>query len=276
MELLSPDESCQLSHRGWFVKQVGTADGADLVMKAAAREVSAREGLTAYDVRQTAAVEVPQAEHPPGTSFQCLHFDYGHPFDPRDPTDLHLVVGLFCQAERHVPTAATRLLHLAKLARARRWPNFEIARQRIAAYGKSHGSWVNWELRDGYVEKTVARIVDAIDATGELTPFRQLERETWFVRSHGGNEFESERDELTFFARHELEIENQYDLVRLHPGELLVLDNTAVCHGRRGQRQPRELLQSVYGHRNVSPASARQLGECVITRLIGHVPGNPC
>jgi hypothetical protein len=36
------------------------------------------------------------------------------------------------------------------------------------------------------------------------------------------------------------------------PGELLLFDNLALAHGRRGPRRPGELHQRVYGHQGLS------------------------
>jgi 8-oxo-dGTP pyrophosphatase MutT (NUDIX family) len=52
--------------------------------------------------------------------------------------------------------------------------------------------------------------------------------------------------------------------IDLQPGELLLFDNLALAHGRRGKRQPGELRQRVYGHR-LEPAAQRKLRNHVLT-----------
>ncbi len=47
------------------------------------------------------------------------------------------------------------------------------------------------------------------------------------------------------------------------PGELLLFDNLAVAHGRRGTRQPGELRQRVFG-RHLQPAAQRELRDHVL------------
>ena len=63
-----------------------------------------------------------------------------------------------------------------------------------------------------------------------------------------GLEFDNLHAELAFFERHGLRIHDVEISVDLQPGELLVFDNLAVAHGRRGTRQPGELHQRIFGH----------------------------
>jgi len=51
-------------------------------------------------------------------------------------------------------------------------------------------------------------------------------------------EFESLNAELAFFRRHGLHVEEVTIEVALRPGQLMVFDNLALAHGRRGRRQP--------------------------------------
>jgi hypothetical protein len=42
------------------------------------------------------------------------------------------------------------------------------------------------------------------------------------------------------------------DEVLIEPGELLIFDNLALAHGRRGRRAAGELHQRIYGYREVT------------------------
>jgi hypothetical protein len=60
--------------------------------------------------------------------------------------------------------------------------------------------------------------------------------------------------------------------VDLRPGELLVFDNLAVAHGRRGTRRPGELRQRVYGHRRLSQAAQCELRDRVLNTFDTYSP----
>jgi alpha-ketoglutarate-dependent taurine dioxygenase len=79
-----------------------------------------------------------------------------------------------------------------------------------------------------------------------------------------GLEFDSLSSELTFFARHGLRIHDAEIDIHLQPGELLLFDNLALAHGRRGTRQPGELRQRVFGH-HLQPAAQRKLRDHILT-----------
>jgi hypothetical protein len=139
----------------------------------------------------------------------------------------------------------------------------------VRAYGASHGSWLGWDGERSYVERTVARLVDAIDGTGELVSYRELPREDWLEASFGGNDFATRADEIAFFARHGLPIQALEETVVVRPGETLVIDNTSVCHARRGKRTGGEIRQIVCGRRRAPARLANGFGRGLIARLTG-------
>jgi len=79
-----------------------------------------------------------------------------------------------------------------------------------------------------------------------------------------GMEFDSLSAELAFFRRHALDVEEVALELALRPGQLMVFDNLALAHGRRGCRRPGELHQRVFGHRQLSPVEQRALRERVL------------
>jgi hypothetical protein len=80
-------------------------------------------------------------------------------------------------------------------------------------------------------------------------------------------EFARLADERAFFAQRGLPLDAAETDVTLAPGQLLVFDNLAVAHGRRGRRQPRELNQRIYGHRALPPSQQAQLRDRALTAL---------
>jgi hypothetical protein len=187
--------------------------------------------------------------------FQTLHFDFGLPLDPKVVRDVGRYTAL------HIPIgfgrvrAATRLVPLAALLTQRAWPTQTELLHRLVAYGQTHGARND---DHGYVEGSLARIVEA--ATG-LPALPSVKLETGFLC---GMEFDSLADEDLFFERHSLPVDHIAHEIPLSPGELLVFDNLAVAHGRRGTRQPGELHQWVFGESKVGIARQRDLRDGVL------------
>jgi hypothetical protein len=129
--------------------------------------------------------------------------------------------------------------------------------ERLTAYGRSHGAW---DDDRGYTEGSLARIIEAAAASSSpMLPSVKLE--PGFLC---GLEFDSLSSELAFFSRYGLDIRNAEIEISLQPGELLIFDNLALAHGRRGRRQPGELHQRVFGH-HLQPAMQSELRDDVLT-----------
>ena len=78
-----------------------------------------------------------------------------------------------------------------------------------------------------------------------------------------GLEFDSLSSELAFFSRYGLRIGDAEIEIPLGAGELLIFDNLAAAHGRRGTRQPGELRHRVFGH-HLQPAVQSELRDRVL------------
>jgi hypothetical protein len=199
----------------------------------------------------------------PSRDFQTLHIDFGLPLDPRVPRDVARFTALHVPADRDRPTAVTRLVPVARLFAARRWPSTAELVDRFAGYGTTHGAW---DGASDYAEGSLARIVDAADAAPSLPSVRT---EPAFLC---GMEFADLRAEVAFFARHGLRVTEVQRDVRLRPGDLLLFDDLAVAHGRDGARAPAELRQWVFGHRRLDVTAQRALRD----RWLGAMaPGQP-
>ena len=144
---------------------------------------------------------------------------------------------------------------LVALLGQRSWPTPVELLERLRSYGQTHGAW---DDEEGYVEGSLARIVEAA-AAAPILP--SVKAKPGFLC---GLEFDSLSAELAFFARHGLRIDEAEIDIHLQPGELLLFDNLALAHGRRGTRQRGELRQRVYGH-HLPPAGQRTLRDDVLT-----------
>ncbi|MEA2311683.1 MAG: hypothetical protein QOE28_1651 [Solirubrobacteraceae bacterium] len=183
--------------------------------------------------------------------FQTLHIDFGVPITPAGPRDVAFYTALHVPLAVAASRAVTRLVDLRGLLAGREWPAADALVRRLEGYGAEHGAA---DTAHGYAEGSLARIVEA--ALGEIPRLPSVRADPTFLC---GTEFARLADELAFFSDLGLPIEELEEEVRIDPGALLVFDNFAVAHGRRGVRQPGELRQWVFGRPAVSPA-----GQCAL------------
>jgi hypothetical protein len=199
---------------------------------------------------------IPPVEGPQTRNFQTLHFDFGLPLDPKVEHDLARYTALYVARGAVDASAITRLVPLVALLSQRTWPAREELIRGLIAYGRTHGAW---DDARGYVEGSLARVIEAAAAASPLLPSVKVDAD--FLC---GMEFESLGSESAFLARHGLDVEDVQVEVALRPGDLLVFDNLALAHGRRGTRRPGELRQWVFGQTRVSPALQCQLRDRVL------------
>jgi hypothetical protein len=184
--------------------------------------------------------------------FQALHIDFGLPRVGADAVAVTRFTALHCAADLVASGAATRMVSLAGLLGQRSWPAPDVLIDRLRAKSAD----------DEAVEGVLARVVEALDQTRDL-PAKDSDG---FLC---GMEFASLDDERRYFAQHGMSLESAEQEIVLEPGELLVFDNLAMAHGRRGRRQTNELHQLCVGFPSVEPADQAELLEWMLTRLVG-------
>jgi hypothetical protein len=200
---------------------------------------------------------IPPLESPASRDFQTLHVDFGLPLDPKIAQDIARFTALYIGLGDVGITATTRLVPLVPLLAQRRWPERGELIARFAAYGWTHGAR---DDRRGYSEGSFARIIDAASTNPPL--LASVKTEPDFLC---GTEFGTSGAELAFFRQHGLDVEDVVIDIVLRPGQLLVFDNLAFAHGRRGRRQPGELHQRMFGHHQMSVAGQRNVREQVLS-----------
>lgn len=218
------------------------------------------------DVEGVATLEVvgsfvlPPADAGESRDFQTLHFDFGLPLDPVSEADVGRFTALHIPFGFEAVSAVTRLVPLAPLLAQRLWPGRSELIDRLVAYGETHGAWAS---EQGYTEGSLARLVEAA-AGSRLLPSVKAER--GFLC---GTEFDSALSEARFLEQRGLHVDAVEVEVALSPGELLVFDNLAMAHGRRGSRRPGELHQWVFGTRGVGLAEQRRIRDRVLAAFNG-------
>jgi hypothetical protein len=232
------DHLQQLGQDGfaWIRHGIADAEEAFEVARGLVNGRCAADGEAA--LRLVGAFILPPSDGQDSRDFQTLHFDFGVSLDPKVKQDFARYTALHIPAGFGQVSAVTRLVPLASLLAQRAWPSEAELLGRFVAYGRTHGAWNDDQ---GYVEGSLARIVEAAAGAPALPS----------VKADGGflcgMEFDSIGAELRFFARHSLRVDEVQIDVALLPGELLIFDNLAVAHGRRGLRRPGELRQWVFG-----------------------------
>ena len=232
------DHLRQLGQDGFAWIRDGLTDAAEALEVARALVDARRAADGAPALGLVGDFVLPPPDGQESRDFQTLHFDFGIPVDPQVDHDvgrytaLHIPMGF-----GHV-SAMTRLVPLARLLPQRSWPGESELLARLVNYGRTHGAWADDQ---GYVEGSLARFVEAAAGAPAL-PSVKVDAD--FLC---GMEFDGLDAELRFFQGHSLRVDEVQIEVPLSPGELLVFDNLAVAHGRRGVRRPGELRQWVFG-----------------------------
>lgn len=245
-----------------IASRLRTIDEADDIARALVEACRIERGLPPLSI--ISDFVVPPLEAGESREFQTLHFDFGLPLDPKIEQDIARLTALYVPVEAAPVQAVTRLVPLVALLGQRPWPPPGELVERFVSYGRTHGAW---DDDCGYIEGSLARIVEA--AAADCSPFLpSVKGEPGFLC---GLEFDSLAAEIAFFASHGLRIHDVEIDVALQPGELLVFDNLAVAHGRRGTRRPGELRQHVFGH-CLQPAALRELRDSFLT---GFYAGQP-
>ena len=199
---------------------------------------------------------VPPLDGSSSRDFQTLHFDFGLPLVPVAPADVARLTALHIPAWALSAQALTRFVPLRALLSGHAWPDLEELVRRFVAYGDTHGAW---QPGVGYAEGNLARIIEAALDQAPVLP--SVRTDPAFLC---GTEFSTIAEETSFFAERGLFIDAVAVEVRLEPGELLLFDNLAVAHGRRGRRAPGELHQRAFGYRALEPSEQLKLRDRVL------------
>jgi hypothetical protein len=182
---------------------------------------------------------------PPGIvqrDFQALHIDYGVPKLAGPPVTVSRFTALYLDQDRAGSGSATRIVPLRPLLGQRSWPPRAVLAERLRR-DTTGGA---------LVEGILARIIEAADQSLDLPD----------PNADGflcGMEFPTLDEEHRYFARHGLRLAEAEEEIVLSSGELLLFDNLAIAHGRRGRRGPGELHQLCIGFGSLDLTSQAHL-----------------
>ncbi len=198
-------------------------------------------------------------------AYQVHHFDMGHPLTQQPNQPLIAYVGLYLPADSSPVTARTRLLDLWGLVRHFGLYPWEAA-DRLEAYAAAHGD--GWIDAAGTYHNTgrlacLARVIDALSGRHELADIIDRPVGQWFSPERSLDEFEAHGLETAFYLQHGINMPTSEVEVTLEPGQLLIIDNVRIAHGRIGQRQERELYSFMWGLPEATPADISAVRTCI-------------
>lgn len=126
----------------------------------------------------------------------------------------------------------------------------------IAGLRQTHGAW---DYTQGYVEGSLARIIEA--AAGGTPQLPSVKTTPGFLCA---NEFANLAAELAFFDAQGLSVPAVQLALKIRPGGVVIFDNLALAHGRCGTRRPGELHQRVFGYHALDVDRQRVLRDLVL------------
>lgn len=191
------------------------------------------------------ADQIPVCDDIVATSFQVLHFDMGHPFlESQDQLFVsHVGIYLPKTTSREI-TARTRLVELDGLLKHLNLSPKEIE-QRLISYTQQYGD--GWTGHNTYRLACFIRILDAMSNKPELQDQIDKTVGQWFENKNKLEATTAHEKEVAFYAKHGIDLGTLEHQIALKPGQLLILDNTRVIHGRIGKRRTKELFNFMWG-----------------------------
>lgn len=223
--------------------------------------------LFAEDIRLTKADKIPVCCDYSDNGCQALHFDMGMPFLPLENEKQAMVtlIGLYQPIDSLPSKAKTRVLPLKGLLKD--WNISEKEEEQLKDYLENHG--------DGpreYNSKRLqlfARFLDAVKGYQELKNDGDKSMAKWFSDEKDSEGLRSLEREYSFYQNHGLNLKNLEEQIQIEPGQMLIIDNTRVVHGRIGQRQRAELYQFMMGTDNCSVDNIHRYRQDLLEYLRG-------
>ncbi len=213
------------------------------------------------------ADQIPVCDDIIATSFQVLHFDMGHPFLESEDQLFVSHVGIYLpKTTNHEVTARTRLVELDGLLKHLNLSP-EAIEQRLISYVSEHGD--GWTSHNTYRLACFIRFLDALSSKPELQDQIDKTVGQWFENENKLDGASAHEKEVAFYAKHGVNLSKLEHQVALKPGQLLILDNTRVVHGRIGKRRTKELSNFMWGIEKIKPGDTTELRQYICRLVVG-------
>jgi hypothetical protein len=221
--------------------------------------------LFQYRIDLAKADHIPVCDDIITTSFQVLHFDMGHPFIESSDQLLITHVGIYLPLNTaHKVTAKTRLLELDNLLKG--VSADKQIEAKILKYVKSYGD--GWGETNTQRLACFARFLDALKASPEFQNERDKTVGQWFHNEEKTDEATAHQNEIDYYSKHGIDLSKQEKQIALRPGQLLIVDNSRVVHGRIGKRKAKELFNFMFGLPSASPNDIKALRKYICSLIV--------
>ncbi len=213
------------------------------------------------------ADQIPVCDDIVATSFQVLHFDMGHPFlESRDQLYVSHVGIYLPKTTSHKVTARTRLVELEGLLKPLQLSPQKIE-ELLLRYVEQYGD--GWTNHNTYRLACFIRFLDALGDKPELQEHIDKTVGQWFENDVKVGATNAHQKELAFYRKHGIDLAQLEHQIALKPGQLLLLDNIRVIHGRTGKRRTKELFNYMWGVEKISPLDITALRRYICHTLSG-------
>lgn len=212
------------------------------------------------------ADQIPVCDDIVAASFQVLHFDMGHPFLESEGQLFVSHVGIYLpKATNHEITARTRLAQLdGLLGHLDLSP--EKIEQKLIAYVREYGD--GWADHNTHRLACFIRLLDALSTKPELQDQIDKTVGQWFGNENKLDAADAHKKEIGFYAEHGIDLDRLEHQIALKAGQLLILDNTRVVHGRIGNRRAKELVNFMWGIEAITSEDITALRKYICRLLV--------
>lgn len=219
------------------------------------------------------ADQIPVCDDIVATSFQVLHFDMGHPFlESKDQLFISHVGIYLPKTTSHQITARTRLVELDGLLKHLNLSPKEIE-QKLIAYVRKYGD--GWTGHNTYRLACFIRFLDALSEKPELQDQIDKTVGQWFENENKLEATSAHDKEVAFYAKHGINLSRLERQIALKPGQLLILDNTRVIHGRIGKRRTKELFNFMWGIEKITNNDTQEFRRYICKLVVAREGLNP-
>ncbi|RJQ19973.1 hypothetical protein C4580_04785 [Candidatus Woesearchaeota archaeon] len=194
------------------------------------------------------------------TGHLSLHFEMGLPVIPvEETTRVHALLCLHIPKNETASEVKTRLLPIDGLLAGR------AVEEALTNYVKKYGA--GWNGHNSGRILCAGQLLDAAAGKSELSYMREHRIAEWFNQDENGNVQDGRVNERAFFRKHGIVLSEREKSFVLQQGDLLIIDNLRVAHGREGRRPAEELVQLLYGAREVSRVQIDGLRRQIVDNL---------
>lgn len=220
-------------------------------------------------IKLAKADEIPVCDDVVASEFQILHFDMGMPLAEGKNQLLVTHVAIYLPAATTGRTSArTRLVELSGLLSHLNLSAQELEHRLVDYVGRYGDGWGGINTRR---LACFARLLDAVTGGMEVADETDRTVGQWFRSDAHLSSEVAHQLEMSFFARKGIDLGRAEVDVRLKPGDLLLLDNTRVIHGRVGRRRAREVCNFMFGVPHANAVDIAALRRFLTNTMVGNV-----